>query len=126
MRARRSTASSFTAGSIACSTRRLPTTIARSEPRRATSGPACDSLRRRTEVVRLAKLNAVVAQQRVGRRDMEVEVRGRVVLQVGLTLERHGAVAARDHDVLVFGSVDLRGAHRLDKCQRLADALAQF
>src|SRR5512145_2244424 len=65
----------------------------------------------RPEIVPLAEIHAVVAQQRVGRGHVEVEVRVHVVPQVELALEHDVAVAARHGDVALVAAVDGRGGY---------------
>jgi hypothetical protein len=76
--------------------------------------------------VGLADLDAVVPQDVVGSRDVEVEVRVRVAEQVLHALETALAAAHREHDLLFLAAVDLGRRHRLDEVDGLGDAAFQL
>ena len=76
----------------------------RAAPQRSTCGGSRvrPALVARAEEVALAELDAVVTQDRVGRRDVEEHVRERGVLHVGQPLELERALALRHFDVAGF------------------------
>src|ERR1700752_1108725 len=79
------------------------------------------------EVVGLAELPAVVAQQVVRGRHVEVEVGQRMVLEVALAGELQRLRAADGHaDGLLFASIDFFGGHGLDVLDRPGDALLEL
>src|SRR5439155_19617733 len=68
-----------------------------------------------TQVVALADLDAVVAQDVVGGRDMKIKIRHCMAEQELHAFVAGFLVAALDHDFLVLGAVDLPRRHGLDK-----------
>jgi hypothetical protein len=74
------------------------------------------------QIVALADLDAVVAQDVVGGRDVEIEIRHRMAEQELQALVAGFLVASLDHDLLVFGAVDLLRGDGLDEGDCLGDA----
>src|SRR5690349_14295286 len=81
---------------------------------------------RLADVVALAELHAVVAQDVVGRGDVEIEIGQRLPEQVLHAGPGDVAARALDGDLLVLAAVELRGLDRLDEGDRLGDALFQL
>src|SRR5579864_3518072 len=84
------------------------------------------ALRRRcTHKIALADLEAEAAQDVVGRRVVEKEVRQREPDEELLAFERYFARAEFEHDVLGLGAVDLFRLRGLDEIDRLGNALLE-
>ena len=79
-----------------------------------------------TEVIALADLDAVVAQDVVSRGHVEVKVGNCMTEQELHPFVLGFLLAALDDNFLVLGTVDLRRRHRLDKGDRLSDARLQL
>src|SRR5215471_6943487 len=81
---------------------------------------------RRAKEVLLAELDAVVAEDRVGRRGVEEEIRQYDTDQVILAFEGSCLPTHLQRDVPFFRAVDLRWLEFLDEGNRLRNARLQF
>src|SRR5208283_1661156 len=73
------------------------------------------------QVVALSNLDAVVAQDVVGRGDVKIKIRYCMAQKELPALVAGFLVAALDHDFLVLRSVDLAWRHGLEEGHRLGD-----
>src|SRR5579871_2307696 len=79
------------------------------------------------EEIALADFHAIVAQNSMRGRGMEIEIRERERGEELLPLQRDGAVGAgREGDVLLIGALELRGLERLDVVDGPGETLPQF
>lgn len=75
---------------------------------RATCYPLRLIDRLRAEIILLADLDAVVAKNAVGRRDVKMDVGQQVIHEIGQALHALGAAAGLPGNGLVFAAIDLR------------------
>src|SRR5690348_9443813 len=77
--------------------------------------------------ITLADFHAIVAQNSMRGRGMEIEIRKRERGEELLPLQRDGAIGAgREGDVLLIGAIELRGLERLHIVDGFCQPLLQF
>src|SRR5579862_4066336 len=79
-----------------------------------------------SDVVPLADLQAIVAQDAVGSGEVEIEIGPGEAEQVLHALERQVVAADLEHDVLLLAAVDLGGLRGGDERERLGDPRLEF
>lgn len=77
-------------------------------------------------VIALTDIQAVMAQDRVGRGDMEIEIGHGEIDEVVFALEASRLTAKRDADIALFRAVDLCGFELLDESDSFGNARLQF
>src|SRR5262249_3751370 len=80
----------------------------------------------RAQEIALADLNAVVAQNVVGGRGVEEEVREGELRQIDAGLEGHLLTTESERDLAVGRTVELLRLQALQEVDRLGEALLQF